>query len=216
MSKNRPSGKDGKQYWFEEGVAIDGDGAVTLDTGWYRVDAKLATGSGLPENVEEGGVFYAPDGTLTPASGETVTPLTANEIEWATDGEVSASMGATENTTQSDKQAHFDEEGYPNNTYSLSGYNRIDDALQKELKARAGSLSEDDGAGTITVQQPKGGEMLFGTCYWPSSVSGEQEEWSFTAGIITSLTLSKPLKGNQDFSLQMQVNNRVTYVRTIA
>ncbi len=142
-------------------------------------------------------------------------PLEAVLIEWATDGEVSATRGTTEDTVQGDEQSHFADEGYPSSTYSLSGYNRIDDELQKELKSRSSFVSEDDGEGVITVKEPKGDEITFATCYLPASLSGEKEEWSLVRGLITSLTLNKPLKGNQDFSLQMQVNYADAYIRVI-
>lgn len=216
MSKERPAGKDGKHYYFKNGAAIDGDGLTALAAGWYQVKSRLSAGSGLPEGKTSGSIFHAIANTWTPAENEAVFPLTEELIEWATDGEVSGSRGTTEDTTQGDSQAHFSDEGYPSNTYSLSGYNRIDDELQKELKSRSGFVSVDDGAGAITVTDPKGEEITFATCHLLSSVSGEKEEWSLTRGLITSLTLNKPLKGNQDFSLQMQVNYRDTYVRTVA
>jgi hypothetical protein len=170
----------------------------------------------LPEGKGIGTMFHAAEGVWTPAEGDVVIPLGAEVIEWATDGEVTGNRGTTEDTVQGDVHAHFADEGYPSSTYSLSGYNRIDDELQKELKARSGYVTVDDGTGVITVTEPKGDEISFATCYRASNVSGETEEWSLVSGLITSLTLNKPLKGNQDFSLQMQVNYRDTYVRTIA
>jgi hypothetical protein len=77
-------------------------------------------------------------------------------------------------------------------------------------------VSVDDGAGSITVSEPKGDEIIFGVCSYESAVSGETEEWTLFSGLITSLTLNKPLKGNQDFSLQLQLNYRDTYLKTIA
>lgn len=217
MSKERPSGKDGKHYYFKpEGSPIEGDGTVKLAAGWYQVITVKQSGSGLPEGKQcIGAVFHAPADAFTPAEGDALQKLELEEIQWATDGDVNASRGTVEDTVQGDKQAHFEDEGYPSSTFSLSGYNRINDALQKELKARAGSVSVDDGAGSLTVTDPKGGELVFGTCYRPSNVSGEVEEWTITSGLLTSLTLNKPLKGNQDFSIQLQVNHRDTYIRTI-
>ena len=216
MSIERPAGKDGKHYFLKPGAAIEGDGLVALSEGWYQVKSRKTTGSALPEGKGVGTMFHAVGTVWTLSEGDVVIPLEQQLIEWATDGEVSASRGTTEDTVQGDVHAHFADEGYPSSTYSLSGYNRIDDELQKELKARSGYVTVDDGAGAITVTEPKGDEIAFATCYRSSNVSGEKEEWSLVSGLITSLTLNKPLKGNQDFSLQMQVNYRDTYVRTIA
>ena len=216
MSIERPAGKDGKHYFLKPQAAIEGDGLVGLTQGWYLVKSRKPVGSALPEGKGIGTMFHAAEGVWTPAEGDVVIPLGAEVIEWATDGEVTGNRGTTEDTVQGDVHAHFADEGYPSSTYSLSGYNRIDDELQKELKARSGYVTVDDGTGVITVTEPKGDEIAFATCYRSSNVSGETEEWSLVSGLITSLTLNKPLKGNQDFSLQMQVNYRDTYVRTIA
>ncbi len=163
-----------------------------------------------------GTIFHTSDDLITPAEGDNVIPLEASVIEWAADGELSASRGVVEDTVQGDSSAHFQDEGYPNSTYSLSGYNRIGDELQNELKNRTGTLSIDDGAGSITVTEPKGDEIIFGVCAYESAVSGESEEWTILSGLITSVTLNKPLKGNQDFSLQLQLNYRDTYLKTVA
>lgn len=216
MSIERPAGKDGKHYFLKPQAAIEGDGLVSLTQGWYLVKSRKSVGSALPDGKGIGTMFHAVEGVWTPAEGDVVIPLGAEVIEWATDGEVTGNRGTTEDTVQGDVHAHFADEGYPSSTYSLSGYNRIDDELQKELKARSGYVTVDDGTGVITVTEPKGDEIAFATCYRASNVSGETEEWSLVSGLITSLTLNKPLKGNQDFSLQMQVNYRDTYVRTIA
>jgi hypothetical protein len=216
MSKERPAGKDGKHYYFKPGEQIAGDGLVKLSEGWYQVAAKSTGASTLPTGKTAGTIFHTAADLITPAEGDIVVPLESSVIEWATDGEVSASRGVVEDTVQSDVIAHFQDEGYPNSTYSLSGYNRIGDDLQTELKMRTGSVSVDDGAGSITVSEPKGDEIIFGVCAYESGVSGESEEWTIFSGLITSITLNKPLKGNQDFSLQLQLNYRDTYLKTVA
>jgi hypothetical protein len=216
MSKERPAGKDGKHYYFKPGEQIAGDGLIKLTAGWYLVTAKHTTTSTLPTGKKIGTIFHTAADLITPAEGDIVIPLEASVIEWATDGEVSASRGVVEDTVQGDTTAHFQDEGYPNSTYSLSGYNRIGDELQKELKNRTGTLSIDDGVGSITVTEPKGDEIIFGVCAYESAVSGESEEWTILSGLITSVTLNKPLKGNQDFSLQLQLNYRDTYLKTVA
>ena len=216
MSKERPAGKDGKHYYFKPGEQIEGDGLVKLTKGWYQLEAKHATSSTLPASKTVGTIFHTEADLITPAEGDIVIPLEASVVEWATDGEVSASRGVVEDTVQGDKNAHFQDEGYPNSTYSLSGYNRIGDELQKELKNRTGTISVDDGSGSITVSEPKGDEIIFGVCSYESLVSGETEEWTIFTGLITSITLNKPLKGNQDFSLQLQLNYRDTYLKTVA
>jgi hypothetical protein len=216
MSKERPAGKDGKHYYFKPGEQIVGDGLASLPAGWYLIAAKSAAASTLPAGKAAGAMFHSAENLVTPAEGDIVIPLEIAAIEWATDGEVSASRGVVEDTVQSDAIAHFQDEGYPNSTYSLSGYNRIGDDLQKELKNRTGYVSVDDGAGSITVSEPKGDEIIFGVCSYESAVSGETEEWTLFSGLITSLTLNKPLKGNQDFSLQLQLNYRDTYLKTVA
>ncbi len=216
MSKERPAGKDGKHYYFKPGAQISGDSILKLTAGWYLVAAKHVSASTLPAGKKVGTIFHTETDLITPAEGDNVIPLEASVIEWATDGEVSASRGVVEDTVQGDFAAHFQDEGYPNSTYSLSGYNRIGDELQKELKNRTGTLSIDDGAGSITVTEPKGDEIIFGVCAYESAVSGESEEWTILSGLITSVTLNKPLKGNQDFSLQLQLNYRDTYLKTVA
>lgn len=216
MSKERPAGKDGKHYYFKPGELISGDGLIKLTAGWYLVMGKHASASTLPAGKTAGTIFHTAADLITPAEGDDVIPLEATVIEWATDGEVSASRGVVEDTVQGDKNAHFQDEGYPNSTYSLSGYNRIGDELQKELKLRTGTVSVDDGAGAITVSEPKGDEIIFGVCAFETAVSGETEEWTILSGLITSVTLNKPLKGNQDFSLQLQLNYRDTYLKTVA
>ena len=215
MAIKRPAGKDGRHYYFKPGEAIDGDGTAKLPAGWYQVKAKALEASGLPEGKGVGGIFHAVADAWTPAAGDIVIPLEAVGIEWATDGEVAGTRGTTEDTVQGDEQSHFVDEGYPSSTYNVSGYNRIDDELQKELKSRSSYVTEDDGEGVITVKEPKGDEITFGTCYLQASSSGEKEEWSLVRGLITSLTLNKPLKGNQDFSLQMQVNYADAYIRVL-
>ena len=82
-----------------------------------------------------------------------VIPLGAEVIEWAPMGG-DGNRGTTEDTVQGDVHAHFADEGYP--SYLLAQrYNRIDDELQKELKARSGYVTVDDGTGVITVTEPR-------------------------------------------------------------
>lgn len=210
MEQNRDA-LDSIFYWFEAGEVIDGNGALVLSAGWYKIQQKLDVFSGLPLGKVEGEVFFASDNTWKPAAGETVQHLIVHPIEWAADGEVSTSIGTAEDTTQKHTQAHFQSEGYPSNTYSLQGYNRLQDAFQKELKYRIGSFTEDDGQGNITTQQPKRSEITIALCSQEQN-NPDTQEWMIITGVLTSLTLGKPLKGSQDFSLQMQVNFRDTYI----
>lgn len=83
MATKRLIGKDGKVAKGVKGALITGNGSTALATGFYITKNVLSTGSGLPDTITSGFIFYASavtGKTITPATAETVIPLTLTDL----------------------------------------------------------------------------------------------------------------------------------------
>lgn len=117
MTTKRVTGTDGKLAVITKGTAIEGDSSTPLAAGFYLADVVLGTGSGLPTNMVAKKVFQASTASATtPATGETVTPLTFTDWCFAQNVSFETPKGEINITTLCD-----DYETYAAGRLDLSG-----------------------------------------------------------------------------------------------
>lgn len=103
MATKRLSDLDGQLAKATLGTQIDGDDSTPLTDGFYIADVVLATGSGLPTGIAQGYTFYASTASATtPATGESVTPITFTAFCFVQNATIEFSKDELESTTLCD------------------------------------------------------------------------------------------------------------------
>jgi hypothetical protein len=213
-------GEQGYLYYGKLEDEITGEelGTELPLEGFYKVVSKGAS-SGLPAGLGVKDVFFNKP-AVTLQTGDVVVPITRERIAFVTNVPHSASKSKHENTTQQDTVKSFAEGKRAELTGSVEGYFLDADAsgLQDELLSRFKPVTIDDGAGGITVLKSDGKPLHFFLSRYESEEVGKQEVTDYLPVITESITLDKPLEGNQVFTFNYTVvgsEKPTTYRRTI-
>jgi hypothetical protein len=157
---------------------------------------------------------------VTLQTGDAVVPITREKIAFVTNVPHSGAKSKHENTTQQDTVKSFAEGKRAELTGSVEGYflDADESGLQDELLSRFKPVTTDDGAGGITVLKSDGKPLHFFLSRYESAEVGKQEVTDYLPVITESITLDKPLEGNQVFTFNYTVvgsEKPTTYRRTI-
>lgn len=215
----RPGGKEGFGYKVAFGAQIEGDGTTPLTAGFYQVVERAEEASGLPakdagvedgQDIGPGDIFYGTS-EITPATGDTVKPMTLTFLSFVKDIEKSSSKQKFDDTTQEDVKSgikSFTESALSETTGSISGYYETGSEAQEEIEGRFAVIISDDGAGNVTRKPVKTGVWPFMMSRRETTEVGEVEVWEYKPMIIDQLTQRKPLEGTQEFNFNYTVDGK--------
>ncbi len=218
MAKKRRSGTKNYLYFVALGSEVTGDGAAPLpDTGFYKITAIIGTPVGWPSNAVVGDIIYNYP-AITPAVGEDAKPMTLTKVAWVTDVPNSASKEKFDDTTQIDDAKSFEEGDKPEISGSWNGYFFSEDADALTVLKRFFVVTEDDGAGTQTINGLTTGVIHTMLGRNETTVAGEEAIMQYLPVILDNLNIDKPLQGKQPFNCNYTAvgSERPTmYIRTI-
>lgn len=217
----RLQGEQGYLYYGKledqiEGVEL---GSELAGEGFFKVVSKGAA-SGLPAGLGVRDVFFNKP-AVTLQIGDVVAPVTLDKVAFVTNVPHSASKSKNENTTQLDSVKSFAEGKRAELTGSVEGYFLdVDElGLQEELISRFKPVTKDDGAGNISILKSDGKPLHFFLSRYETTEVGKEEVMDYLPVITESITLDKPLEGNQVFNFNYTVvgaEKPTTYRRTIS
>ena len=217
----RLQGEQGYLYYGKledqiEGVEL---GSELAGEGFFKVVSKGAA-SGLPAGLGVRDVFFNKP-AVTLQEGDVVAPVTLDKVAFVTNVPHSASKSKNENTTQLDSVKSFAEGKRAELTGSVEGYFLdVDElGLQDELLSRFKPVTKDDGAGNISILKSDGKPLHFFLSRYETTEVGKEEVMDYLPVITESITLDKPLEGNQVFNFNYTVvgaEKPTTYRRTIS
>lgn len=220
MSGERLQGDQGYLYFSTFGSEISGDatGVELTEERFYKIVSKGAV-SGLPTAMAVKDVIYnKPHYTLK--EGDVVKPITISKVAFVTNIPASGSKSKNENTTQIDPAKNFAEGRRAELSGSIEGYflDYDESGLQEELLSRFKQVTKDDGAGTITVKRSDLSPLHFFMSRYETTEVGKQEVFDYMPLITDSITMDKPLEGNQPFNFNYTIagsERPTTYFRTV-
>jgi len=203
-------GSDGKLVTVDLGTALDGDGIQDLDElaggtsgdgtgeGWYSVSA-LAETSALPSGLSVGDLFWD-DGTLVPASGDSVQPLDETEKSDISNFSIEMNKAEIDVTTISDGVKRY-RAGKTDMTGSLEGITEIG------VTTAAGyvlnnfiRVIEQATDGSVTVNEIDDSPIYLKGVVQKSTASGEKEAFIWAKVSILSTSLGAGGEDAQSFS----------------
>jgi hypothetical protein len=203
-------GSDGKLVTVELGTALNGDGIQSLDElaggisgdgtgeGWYSVSA-LAETSALPSGLSVGDLFWD-DGTLVPASGDSVQLLDETEKSDISNFSIEMNKAEIDVTTISDGVKRY-RAGKTDMTGSLEGITEIG------VTTAAGyvlnnfiRVIEQATDGSVTVNEIDDSPIYLKGVVQKSTAAGEKEAFIWTKVSILSTSLGAGGEDAQSFS----------------
>jgi hypothetical protein len=225
----KPTGKDGFLYSITFGAAIVGDGTIKVtEAGFYRIQSKAATGSGIPENdtdikggeaLAPGNIYWAKkDQNL--AVGDTLIPLTIKRISFTTDVTASAAGQSYDISTQEDVPTGtraYAAGAFKERTGTINGMVDVDSDEQRVLVNEFSGVITDDGT-AVTVKNSSTGEHDFMMSRRETTNVGETEMWEYLPVVVEQINWDKPMDGVQPFNFNYRVDGSrkpFVYYRTI-
>ena len=214
----RLQGEQGYLYEAAFGAEVSGTEVGTLLDGesFFKIVSKGAA-SGLPAAKGEKDVFFNKP-AVTLQDGDVVKPVTLDKVAFVTNIPHSASKNKNENTTQVDDVKTFAEALRAELSGTIEGYFLDVSSLQDTLLSRFKPVTTDDGAGNVTVLKGDGSPLHFFLSRKETTEVGKQEIMEYLPLITDSLTMDKPMEGNQVFNFNYTVvgaEKPTTYRRTI-
>lgn len=231
MAKDRLIGSDGKIVTVAKGTAYEGDGTSDLDElaggtsgdnsgqGWYEISA-LAEVSDLPSGLAVGDLFWD-DGSLIPASGDDVIPLTQTVQTDITSFNIEMSKAESDVTTLSDTVKRYRASGKVDWTGSLEGIITlgVTDNDGWVINNFIRSI-EQASAGTVTVSEKDDTDIYLMGVLQKDISSGEKEAFVWVQITLTSASLGASGEDAQSFSSNFRVatggNEPTLYIREVA
>lgn len=208
-------GSDGKLVTVELGTALDGDGTSTLDElaggspadgsgkGWYSISA-LAETSELPDGLSVGDLFWD-DGSLAPASGDSVQPLTETEKSDISNFSIEINRAEVDVSTISDNVKRY-RAGKTDMTGSLEGITEIGvTTAEGYIINNFIRVIEQAADGTVTVSEVDDSPIYLKGVVQKSTVSGEKEAFIWAKVSILSTSLGAGGEDAQSFSGNFRV-----------
>jgi hypothetical protein len=197
MAIKRLAGQKNYLYFGTRGAAKT-TGALTANS-WYKISAKGAA-SALPATAIAGDVFRALS-AITLTTGDSVIPIALEKAAFVTNVPGGKSKEKFENTVQTDDDKSYVEGDKSEKTGTINGYFFVGTDQVKKILSRFYRIA--DYAGTAVVfSSPQIGVIDFFLSRNETTESGDTEVWEYMPAIIDSITVDKPMEGNQtlDFS----------------
>jgi hypothetical protein len=197
MTQRRLSGEKNYLYFATRGANIT---TGTLDAGadfidaWYKIIAKGAA-SALPATAAINDVFYAGN-DITLASGDIVQKLTLEKAAFVTNVPGGKSKEKYENTVQTDDDKSYVEGDKSEKTGTIGGY-FITGTDQVKLILSRFYRTVTYSSSAIVFTGVKTGVVDFFLGRNQKTESGEEFVMEYMPAIIDSITVDKPMEGNQ-------------------
>jgi hypothetical protein len=197
MAVKRLAGQKNYLYFGDRGAAISAGSLVSGK--WYKILAK-GTSSALPVTSIAGDVFRATSAT-TLASGDSVCLITLEKAAFVTNVPGGKSKEKFENTVQTDDDKSYVEGIHSEKTGTINGYFFVGTEQVQKILSRFYRVVKYSGA-TISFSSPQVGVIDFFLSRNETTEAGDTEVWEYMPAIIDSITVDKPMDGNQtlDFS----------------
>jgi hypothetical protein len=193
----RLAGQKNYLYFGTRSAAIT-TGALAVGK-WYKVLAKGAS-SVLPATAIAGDVFRALT-AATLASGDSVCRIDLEKAAFVTNVPGGKSKEKFENTVQTDDDKSYVEGDKSEKTGTINGYFFVGTDQAKAILSRFYRIAAYSGT-AITFSSPQTGVIDFFLSRNETTETGDTEVWEYMPSIIDSITVDKPMEGNQtlDFS----------------
>jgi hypothetical protein len=196
--KKRLSGEKNYLYFASRGAQII-SGSLSAGTNyldaWYKIVGKAATASGLPATAVAGDVFYAA-AAVTLATGDVVQKFTLTAAAFVTNVPGGKSKEKYENTVQLDDDKSYVEGDKSEKTGTINGYWITNEDQVKLILSRFYRTVSyiDDSA---VFSGTKTGTVDFFLMRNSKQAEGEEIVVEYMPAIIDSITVDKPMEGNQ-------------------
>jgi len=223
------TGKDGYLYKIKFGAVLVGgvDAAVPRE-GWYKIQSRAETGSGIPgadpaktrgRTLKAGDFYWAKKGQSL-AAGDSLIPMGIMKLSFTTDVSASAQGQTFDVTTQADIESGvraFVPSVFKDRSGSINGQVDVDSLEQRELINEFTAVITDDGT-YITYEPAKSGTHHFMLSRRETTAAGEIEAWEYFPIIVESFQTDKPIEGVCPFNFNYKVDgscNPGIYYRTV-
>ena len=225
----RPTGKEGFLYGVKFGApVIGGAAAMVPESGWYKIQSRASSGSGIPENdpaIERGvplkpGNFYFDKENQPLAEGDSLIPLKLKKLAFTTDVSSAAQGQAIDVSTQIDVESGaraYEPSAFKERSGSINGQVDTDSEEQRELINEFNAVIVDDGT-HVTRCPAKTGVHHFMLSRRETITAGEVEVWEYFPVIVESFQMDKPVDGVQPFNFNYRVDGKSgpgMYYRTV-
>ena len=188
----KPGGKDGKLYKIAEGAVITGGASVTLaESGFYRIKSIASDGSSLPQ----------PDANITGGKG-----LRAGQVIHLWKGQSIAAGDAV--STQENLESGVREyitSAFTEGSGTINGTFETDSDAQRELLNQFAEITVDDGT-NITRLPAKQTKQDYMMSRRETEIVGETAVWEHFPVTVESVTMDKPLDGEQNFNFNYKID----------
>lgn len=213
----KPGGKDGKLYKIAQGQAVTGGtGATVGSSGWYRIKSIATAGSSLPtkdtailggQGLKVGQVVHLWE-NQTLATGDAVYPLTLTLISFVKDVSNTKQGSSYDVSTQENLESGtraWITGAFTDSSGAINGTVETDSDAQRELLNQFSELTIDDGTNItrIPARQVKQDYMMSRR---ETDIVGETAVWEHFPVIVESITMDKPLDGEQNFNFNYKVD----------
>jgi hypothetical protein len=198
MAVKRLAGQKNYLYFGTRGSAIS---AGELSDGkWYKILGKASSSSALPATSIIGDVFRS-KGSIELGAGDSVCPIEIEKAAFVSNVPGGKSKEKFENTVQIDDDKSYVEGDKSEKTGTINGYFFVGTDQAKDILSRFYRIVDYSGS-AITFSAPKTGVIDFFLSRNETTESGDTEVWEYMPSIIDSITVDKPMEGNQtlDFS----------------
>lgn len=213
----KPGGKDGKLYMITELPAVSGGDDVALSgSGFYRIKSIAASGSALPlpdtsiagaKALKAGQVVHLWKGQQL-AAGDAVIPLDLTLIGFVKDVSNSRQGQSYDVSTQENLESGVREYiigAFTEGSGTINGTFETDSEAQRALLNQFTEITVDDGE-HITRLPAKQTKQDYMMSRRETETVGETAVWEHFPVTVESITMDKPLDGEQNFNFNYKLD----------
>ncbi|WP_147615878.1 hypothetical protein [Treponema pectinovorum] len=213
----KPGGKDGKLYAITEKAAIEGDGSTSLTaSGFYKIKGIAQTGSKLPQpdssisgakGLKAGQVVHLWKGQRL-AAGDSLIPLELTLVSFVKDISNSRNGTTYDVSTQENLESgvrEFITGAFTEGSGTINGTFETESEGQRILLNQFAELSIDDGT-HITRLPAKSSKIDYMMSRRETEIVGETAVWEHFPVTVESITMDKPLDGEQNFNFNYKID----------
>lgn len=207
MTTKRLTGLDGNLTQATLGTPIVGDDTTALTDGFYIANTVLATGSGLPTGMQAKYVFKG-DATITPATGETVTPVTFANLCFVQNASLEFTKDEFESTTLCDEIKVY-ELGRSDIAGSIDGVATVGDATVEGTtivaKKFIDTVTQTADLSGVEITEIDNNAIYLQLETNKASTKGENTQFYLFPAVLTSFSASAQVDGLQTFTSAFRI-----------
>ena len=214
----KPGGKDGKLYKIYEMTTVSGgEGAMIANSGFYRIKS-VGENTSLPQPsaaaVSKGARAMAVGDVVHLWSGQRLTQgdeviaLRLKLISFVKDVSNSRQGTSYDVSTQENLDSGVREYitgAFSESSGSINGTVETDSEEQRELMNQFASIAEDEGDG-YAIYPAKETKQDYMLSRHETDTIGETAIWEHFPVTVESITMDKPLDGEQNFNFNYKVD----------